>query len=162
MTPTPLFVLREIVAERKEAALRGELVTAEDVARRWESHHKVRPLLPEDATLRGWLHEYVKQRARDFMGDVRDPKGSRIILSPIALRPSKADRGYIGREAMPVGDHINLGNHQVAVGTRKRTEGINRLAASDQAIQLGRSMAEPLGELAAGVSAEEDVETASR
>lgn len=155
MTPTAVMVFRQIIEERKEAA-HGEIVTAEDIAVRWETHHKVRPLLPEDETLCKWLHGYVVQRARIELGRERDERGNRVILSPLAMRPSKAPRGYIGREAMPVGDHVNLGNHQVATGTRKRQEGISRLSVSGQAISLGKSMADPLGELAAEVTAEED------
>lgn len=157
-TPTAEFVLKQIVRERKEAALQGERITAEDIAVRWESNHKIRSLLPSDPTIREYIHHYIVQRARIALGQERDEKGSRLILSPIPLGIGHKARGYVGREAMTVGEHLDLGNHQMKTGTRKLTEGRSRVGLGGQALELGRTMAEPLGELAAEVSADDEAD----
>lgn len=156
MTPTARLVFDVIVTERREAAAQGGRVTAEDVAIRWMANHKIRALLPADPTLCDWLRLYVMQLARKRLADLKDAKGNRIILSPLAIGHPTDPRGYVGREAMTVGEHVDLGRQQIRTGKKKLTEGASRVAVTTQAVARGRRMSEPLGELAAEVTFKEE------
>lgn len=155
MTPLPRRVLQEKIDEGLERALKGDRVTPSDVAQRWLNDHRVRALLPGDGSLCEMLFEYAKQYVRVKLGQRYDANGNRVILSPIKPGNGRAPRGYTGREAMTVAEHIYLGNQQIKTGTKKKTEGTSRLDVSGQALALGKTMNEPIGELAANVRSTE-------
>jgi len=160
MMPTVTRVYQVVLDEAEERS-RRERVTPEDIAIRVMTHHKIRPLLPDDLVLQNLIGTALRAKARGDIGRIRDKAGNRLILSPVQVGPVDGPRGYLGREAMTVAQHTDLGQVQIIAGTRKRTEGVSRVTAAAQAISLGRSMSDPLGELAATVSADEPTDEAS-